>query len=208
MLGTLLHGMKGTPYVYQGEEIGMTNARFDTIDDYIDIETQSAYNARIQAGFSEKDVMQSLYMKSRDNARTPMQWSDAPSAGFTEGRPWMKVNPNYQTINVLNDLKNKNSVFYHYQQLIRLRKDNETIVYGKYNLLNPDNRHVYAYERVSNDERLLIVCNFYKTERKFSYQVPPNCKNVDILLSSYADTGNYLAHIHLRPYEAVIYKIS
>ncbi|RDW18991.1 glucohydrolase [Oceanobacillus chungangensis] len=207
MLATLLHGMKGTPYVYQGEEIGMTNAVFDSIDDYIDIETRNVYKERIKDGFSEEEIMKSLYMKARDNARTPMQWSDEPNAGFSKGKPWMKVNPNYTYINVKNALEDEDSVFYHYQKLIDMRKNNNLIVYGTYNLLEPDNENIYAYERILENEKLLIVCNFYEVEKKFYYPVTEYTK-ARILLSNYNNSGLDISNIRLRPYEAIIYQIS
>lgn len=206
MLATLLHGMKGTPYIYQGEEIGMTNAAFESIDNYIDIETQNAYKTMLYEGFSKTEIMRSLYMKARDNARTPMQWSDEPGAGFTKSIPWMKLNPNYRKINVESTLADKNSVFYHYQNLISLRKNNDTLVYGKYNLLIPKDEHIYAYERISENEKLLILCNFYETVRTFNYHVAKGA-NIEILLSNYNDSDIDLSNIYLRPYEAIIYTI-
>ncbi|GGP09985.1 glycoside hydrolase family 13 protein [Oceanobacillus neutriphilus] len=207
MLATLLHGMKGTPYVYQGEEIGMTNAAFDSIDDYIDIETQNIYQERIKAGYSKEEMMKALYMKARDNARTPMQWSGEPGAGFTQGQPWMKLNPNYTSINVEEALEDKDSVFYHYQKLIDMRKHNKTLVYGTYNLLNPDDESIYAYERILENERLLIVCNFYEDEREFRYSAAEGMQT-KILLSNYEDSSLDLNIVHLRPYEAVMYQLS
>lgn len=207
MLATLLHGMKGTPYIYQGEEIGMTNAAFQSIEDYIDIETQNIYKERISAGFSEEEIMKSLYMKARDNARTPMQWSNAENAGFSIGKPWMKVNPNYNDINVENAISDSNSIYYYYQKLIKMRKFNQTLVYGTYKLLNPVDESVYAYERILEDKKLLIVCNFYEQENEFSYSMESHFK-VDILISNYHDSSLDFTNIKLRPYEAIIYEIS
>lgn len=207
MLATLLHGMKGTPYIYQGEEIGMTNAAFQSIEDYIDIETQNIYKERISAGFSEEEIMKSLYMKARDNARTPMQWSNAENAGFSIGKPWMKVNPNYNDINVENAISDSNSIYYYYQKLIKMRKFNQTLVYGTYKLLNPVDESVYAYERILEDKKLLIVCNFYEQENEFSYSMESHLK-VDILISNYHDSSLDFTNIKLRPYEAIIYEIS
>ncbi|MGM0877491.1 MAG: glycoside hydrolase family 13 protein [Bacillota bacterium] len=207
MLATLLHGMKGTPYIYQGEEIGMTNAAFDSIDDYIDIETQNIYKERIAAGFTEEEIMKSFYMKARDNARTPMQWSNAINAGFSTGKPWMKLNPNYSFINVESAINDPDSIFYHYQKLINLRKNNNTLVYGTYRLLNADDESIYAYERILENEKLLIVCNFYEQETNFSYPITSNSK-AEILISNYSDSSSDLENITLRPYEATIYKIN
>ena len=135
MLAMLLHGMKGTPYIYQGEEIGMTNVQFDSIEEYQDIETRNMYRERIEKGEDKEQIMQSIYAKGRDNARTPMQWDHSPNAGFTTGTPWIKVNPNYQTINVEQALYDPNSIFYCYQKLIQLRHEKETIRYGSFTLL-------------------------------------------------------------------------
>ncbi|SER94163.1 Maltogenic Amylase, C-terminal domain [Gracilibacillus ureilyticus] len=207
MLATLLHGMKGTPYVYQGEEIGMTNAAFNSIDDYIDIETQNVYKERIKAGFSEEEIMESFYMKARDNARTPMQWSDEKNAGFSTGKPWMNLNPNYTFINVESALSDKNSIFYHYQKLINMRKNNTTLIYGTYHLLNPEDESIYAYERILENKKLLIVCNFYEHEKEFSYERSRSSR-AEILISNYNNSSLDLKKITLRPYEAIMYEIN
>ncbi|MEC0182421.1 alpha-glucosidase [Paenibacillus peoriae] len=206
MLATLLHGMKGTPYIYQGEEIGMTNAGFDSIEDYIDIETRNIYKERIAIGVKEKEIMKALYMKARDNARTPMHWSNSQNAGFTTGLPWMKLNPNYHSINVESALINPDSVFYHYQKLVELRKQNDTLVYGSYRLLNSD-PNIYVYERILENKKLLIVCNFYEQEATFSYSVESQA-TVNILISNYNDSGKDLSNITLQPYEAIMYEIT
>ena len=129
MLATILHGMEGTPYIYQGEEIGMTNIRLENIDEYNDIETLNMYKDRISKGYSHEEIMNSIYIKGRDNARTPMQWDDSENAGFTTGKPWLAVNKNYKEINVKKALEDKNSIFYHYKKLIEIRKNNDTIIY-------------------------------------------------------------------------------
>lgn len=206
MLATLLHGMKGTPYVYQGEEIGMTNAAFDSIDDYIDIETQNIYKERLKAGFSQEEIMKSFYLKARDNARTPMQWSDEKNAGFSTGKPWMKLNPNYTFINVKNALNDKDSIFYHYQKLINMRKNNTILIYGTYHLLNPEDDSIYAYERILENKKILIVCNFYEYEKEFSYEMSKNSK-AEILISNYNNSSLDLKKIKLRSYEAIMYEV-
>lgn len=183
MLATLLHGMKGTPFIYQGEEIGMTNAYFDSIHDYPDIETQNMYKERISKGYPEKDIMASVQKKARDNARTPMQWEASKHAGFTQGEPWMKINPNYKEINVEKDLKDTESVFYHYQKLIRLRKENNLFIEGTYQLIDRDHPNVYAYKRVLGRQALLVVCNFYSKPALFEYQQKAPLE-IQILLSN------------------------
>ena len=165
MIATCLHMMKGTPYIYQGEEIGMTNAYFKSIDDYQDIEVLNAYKELVQGGFmEEEDFLDCLKAVSRDNARTPMQWDDSENAGFTTGTPWLKVNENYHMINVKAALADKNSVFYYYQKLIQLRKSYDVIIDGVFVGLLKDNDDIYAYERRLGDQRLLVACNFTGNE--------------------------------------------
>ena len=202
MLATLLHGMKGTPYIYQGEEIGMTNVPFQTIDEFPDIETQNIYKERLKAGFTEEETMHAIRAKARDNARTPMQWNAEKNAGFTEGTPWYRVNPNYKEINVEQALAYPESVFYHYQKLIQLRKEHDIMVYGTYQLLFPEDEDLYIYTRTLEEEKWLIVCNFHEKTRKF------RCKRAgQVMLSNYADTPATEKIAELRPYEAVIYQM-
>ena len=202
MLATLLHGMKGTPYIYQGEEIGMTNVPFQTIDEFPDIETQNIYQERLKAGFTEEETMYAIRAKARDNARTPMQWNAEKNAGFTEGIPWYRVNPNYKEINVEQALADPESVFYHYQKLIQLRKEHEVMVYGTYQLLFPEDEDLYIYTRTLKEEKWLIVCNFHEKTRKLQ------CKRAgQVMLSNYADTPAAEKITELRPYEAVIYQM-
>ena len=202
MLATLLHGMKGTPYIYQGEEIGMTNVPFQTIDEFPDIETQNIYKERLKAGFTEEETMHAIRAKARDNARTPMQWNAEKNAGFTEGTPWYGVNPNYKEINVEQALADPESVFYHYQKLIQLRKEHDIMVYGTYQLLFLEDEDLYIYTRTLEEEKWLIVCNFHEKTRKF------RCKRAgQVMLSNYADTPATEKIAELRPYEAVIYQM-
>ena len=204
MLATLLHGMKGTPYIYQGEEIGMTNVPFDRIEDFSDVETQRLCLELKEAGRSDADILRSFRAKARDNARTPMQWSSAQNAGFTTGTPWYQLNPNYTNINVDQALSNPDSIFYYYQALIRLRKENQTLVYGSYQLLNPEDRNVYAYTRTGSGSKLLIVCNFYGTSAEFIGH-----GRGKVLLSNYPqERVQVLDCVKLRPYEAVIYELN
>ena len=202
MLATLLHGMKGTPYIYQGEEIGMTNVPFQMIDEFPDIETQNIYQERLKAGFTEEETMYAIRAKARDNARTPMQWNAEKNAGFTEGTPWYRVNPNYKEINVEQALADPESVFYHYQKLIQLRKEHEVMVYGTYQLLFPEDEDLYIYTRTLEEEKWLIICNFHENTRKLQ------CKRAgQVMLSNYADTPAAEKITELRPYEAVIYQM-
>lgn len=205
MLATLLHGMKGTPYIYQGEELGMTNIRLENIEDYNDIESINMYKDRISKGYSHEEIMNSIYKKGRDNGRTPMQWDDSENAGFTTGKPWITVNENYKEINAAKALEDKNSVFYHYKKLIEIRKSNETIIYGDYKLLCEDDKNVFAYIRELDGDKILVVCNFYGEETEFKYDGTFN--EAEILLSNYDDSSVLIDKLQLRPYEAIMYRI-
>ena len=205
MLATLLHGMKGTPYIYQGEELGMTNVRFDDINDYNDIESLNMYKDRLSKGYSHNEIMESIYAKGRDNARTPMQWDDSENAGFTTGTPWLAVNKNYDKINAKQCLQDENSIFNHYKKLIDIRKNNDTIIYGDYKLLCEDDENIFAYVRELNGDKILVVCNFYDKEVDFNFEGDFN--HSEILLSNYKDSSTLLENLTLRPYEAIMYRI-
>ena len=205
MLATLLHGMKGTPYIYQGEELGMTNVRFEDINEYNDIETLNMYKDRISKGYSHDEIMASIYAKGRDNARTPMQWDSTENAGFTTGKPWLKVNKNYKFINAEDCLQDKDSIFYHYKKLINIRKHNDTIIYGDYKLLLPEDKNVFAYSRELNGDKIVVVCNFYNKEVNLNFNEDFN--NVEILLSNYKDSSILMKDLKLRPYEAIMYRV-
>ena len=205
MLATLLHGMKGTPYIYQGEEIGMTNVRLENINEYNDIETLNMYKDRISKGYAHDDIMNSIYIKGRDNARTPMQWDDSENSGFTTGKPWLAVNKNYKDINAKKALEDKNSIFHHYKKLIDIRKHNDTIIYGDYKLLCPEDKNIFAYIRELNEDKILVVCNFYCDEVNFKLNHDSNF--AEILLSNYSDSSTLLENLKLRPYEAIMYRL-
>jgi oligo-1,6-glucosidase len=173
-IATALYMMQGTPYLYQGEELGMTNGAFGGIENYNDIESRGAYQTLTAAGLSKEEAMRVIAYKSRDNARTPMQWSDEPNAGFTTGTPWLKVNPNYTTINARAELADDDSVFRYYQKLIALRRESEwkeIVVYGSYELLEPDDEQVFAYVRTYERKSLLIVSNLSAGRADFT--LPP-----------------------------------
>ncbi|API92627.1 oligo-1,6-glucosidase [Virgibacillus pantothenticus] len=207
MLATLLHGMKGTPYIYQGEEIGMTNVRFPSIDDYEDIELINWYNERLAQGHNKEKLMEAIYAIGRDNARTPMQWNGNPHAGFTTGEPWLKVNPNYININVEAALADPESIFYYYQQLIALRKQEPTIVHGKFELLLEDSEEIFAYTRNYQDDTLLVVCNF--TAQNQTCELLNLSAGKEILITNEAtDTMHTLSQFTLNPYEAFVYRLT
>lgn len=206
MLATLLHGMKGTPYIYQGEELGMTNVRFDDINDYNDIESLNMYKDRLSKGYSHNEIMESIYAKGRDNARTPMQWDNSENAGFTTGTPWLAVNKNYDKINTKQCLQDENSIFNHYKKLIDIRKNNDTIIYGDYKLLCEDDENIFAYVRELNGDKILVVCNFYDKDVEFKFDGDFNYSKV--LLSNYNDSSKMIEKLKLRPYEAVMYRFN
>ncbi|HWO78307.1 MAG TPA: alpha-glucosidase [Bacillus sp. (in: firmicutes)] len=208
MLGTLLHMMQGTPYIYQGEELGMTNVRFESLDDYRDIETLNMYKEKIAAGKSHEEIMKSIYVKGRDNARTPMQWNGSEHAGFTTGIPWIKVNPNYVDINAEKAVGDQNSVFHYYKKLIQLRKQHEIIVYGKYELFLKEHPHVYAYTRTLEDQQLFISTNV--SGHTQTLQVPEEIqpKSEPKILISNDEHQPFSREITLNPWEARVYHYS
>ncbi|MCC3358489.1 glycoside hydrolase family 13 protein [Bacillus sp. REN16] len=208
MLATVLHMMQGTPYIYQGEEIGMTNIAFDSIDDYKDIETINLYKERMNAGIPHEKIMKSIYAKGRDNARTPMQWNDSPNGGFTTGDPWISVNPNYSKVNARQALEDENSIFHYYRKLISLRKNNETIVYGNFELLVEEHPEIFAYTRSFDNETLLIVANFYDGKHTFSLPNDIQYNKANVLISNYNTCSSNPTSIELRPYEAIVYSLS
>ncbi|WP_408007630.1 glycoside hydrolase family 13 protein [Pseudalkalibacillus sp. A8] len=205
MLATLLHMMQGTPYIYQGEEIGMTNIRFDDLEDYRDIETLNIYQEKTEQGTPHDEIMESIFTKGRDNARTPIQWDDSKHAGFTTGEPWIKVNPNYRVINVSNALNNKKSIFYHYKKLIQLRKEHEIIVYGNFELIEADHEEIFAYVRRLDGESLLVVANFNEGTPKFTLPAGFSAIDAELVISNYDDSAESPDALKLRPYEAVVY---
>ncbi|MDU5946640.1 MAG: alpha-glucosidase [Paenibacillus macerans] len=209
MLATCLHMLKGTPYIYQGEEIGMTNVAFETVDEYRDIETLNTYRDYIAAGLlTREEMMKAIHERSRDNARTPMQWTDAEHAGFTAGQPWIAVNPNYRQINVAAAMRDQNSIFYYYQKLIRLRKENPVIVDGGYELLLDDHEQIYAYTRTLQEDQLLVICNFSAERPQFTLPEGLNRTRAELLISNYeADGKDDFRSFRLKPYEARVYRL-
>nr|WP_297873369.1 alpha-glucosidase [uncultured Blautia sp.] len=203
MLATCLHMMQGTPYVYQGQELGMTNVPFEGVEDFRDLDSINAYHELVedQKVFSKEEMMRYLRYKSRDNARTPFQWDDSENAGFTTGTPWIMVNPNYKEINAKAELADQNSVFYYYQKLIQLRKEKEIIVYGTYDLLLPESKELYAYTRTLGEEKLLVVCNF--SENEVEMEIPAEFQKGTYLISNY-ETRPVENTMMLRPYESFV----
>ncbi|MEN4098829.1 MAG: alpha-glucosidase, partial [Anaerolineaceae bacterium] len=209
MLGTFLHMLQGTPYIYQGEEIGMTNVAFETIEEYNDVEIHNFYNEHvIEGNLSHEEAMRMIRSRGRDNARTPMQWSSKPEAGFTTGKPWLKINPNYLSINVEQALADPDSIFYYYQKLIRLRKREPAIVYGIYDLILPDHEQIYAFTRTLDGQRLLVVLNFSAGEPIFALPESIKFRQAELLIANYSiDAAADITRFQLRPYEARVYKL-
>ena len=206
MLATMLHMQQGTPYIYQGEEIGMTNVKFPSINDYNDIEGLNMYKERIALGYSEKEVMESLYAKGRDNARTPMQWDDSENAGFTKGKPWLGINENYKYINVEKDKNSENSIFEYYKKLIKLRKEENVIKYGTFELLLKEHKEVFVYTRSYDNENLLVICNFYGNNITIDLGQEFKGRKAEILISNYNNNNILSSKIKLKPYETIVYK--
>ncbi|MCH4889094.1 alpha-glucosidase [Acidaminobacter sp. JC074] len=197
MLATMIHMMKGTPYIYQGEEIGMTNVQYD-FSDYRDIELINAYHDLVPEKLSHDQMMTGIYADGRDNARTPMQWDSSQHGGFTSGQPWLKVNPNYKDINVKECLENKVSIFYYYKKLIDLRKKHDVIVYGDFKRLYSDHPDLFVYERTYMDEKLLVILNH--TDKVISK--PQGLDQGHLIISNYQDSDE-----EIRPYEALVYSL-
>ena len=198
MLAAVLHGMQGTPYIYQGEELGMTNVRFDSIEEYRDIETLNMYYERLDAGYDKKDIMESIYAKSRDNARTPMQWSAQRNAGFTTGTPWLGLNPNYSEINAEKEINDPDSVYQFYRRLIELRKTCPVFTDGKFELLLPEDEQIFAYTRTDQETEMLVCANFKREPS--ACPLLAQWKDAEVLIHNYEEKIGK----DLRPYEAVI----
>ena len=202
MLATCIHMMQGTPYVYQGEELGMTNCPFNTLDNFRDLESINAFHELTEQGkMTEEDMMAAIGYKGRDNARTPMQWDDSAYTGFSTTNPWIMVNPNYTKINAKDQVNREDSVFKYYQKLIKLRHESELIVYGTYDLILDDDKDIYAYIRTLGDEKLIVYCNFSENTREV--ELPEEFVNKKVLISNYSD-AKANPKITLRPYEAIV----
>ncbi|CEG29044.1 alpha,alpha-phosphotrehalase [Bacillus sp. B-jedd] len=209
MLATTVHMMQGTPYIYQGEEIGMTNPGFESIDDYRDVESLNTFAIKKAANVDEEKILEILKSKSRDNSRTPVQWDASPNAGFTAGMPWINVAANYPDINVEQALADRDSVFYHYQKLIALRKEYDIITHGDYKLILADNPSIFAYVRSWNGEMLLAVNNFYGKNAQFELHrdIRVGGGDANVLISNYGDHPDDYRRFTLRPYESVVFHL-
>ncbi|MDW5418998.1 alpha,alpha-phosphotrehalase [Iodobacter sp. CM08] len=208
MLATTLHGLQGTPYIYQGEEIGMANPAFTQISDYRDVETLNAYQSLSAAGVAEADIMAAIKQKSRDNSRTPMQWDDGINAGFSSAEPWIGIASQPEQVNVAAAMADQNSVLYHYRQLIALRKTSAALKYGEYQCLSADDPAIWAYSRSLPDEILLVVSNFTASRAEFSNVAIPEGWSGELLLTNYADIGADFSQFNLRPFESLMVRFS
>lgn len=210
MLATCLHFHQGTPYIYQGEELAMTNAPFETLDDFRDIESINAYHEFVDTGkIAHDDMMRYLRYKGRDNARTPMQWDDSENAGFTTGTPWIMVNPNYKEVNAKEQTSRENSVFHYYQKLIKLRKEEDIITEGSFELYLPEDENLYVYTRTFENQKILVVCNFAKEEMTFKLPIKLEGSK-EILIQNYEarkkeDLDEEV--LALKPFEAFAVKL-
>ncbi|MGL4510624.1 alpha-amylase family glycosyl hydrolase, partial [Cetobacterium sp.] len=202
MLGTAIHMLRGTPYIYQGEEIAMTNPHFENINEYRDVEALNNYKLLLEKGKTIDEAIEILGQKSRDNSRTPVQWDDNENAGFTKGTPWIGVSKNYSSINVKNNLKDKDSVFYHYKKLIELRKEYKVISHGDFIPMYEESPQVFGYMRKFEDEKLLVINNFYENE--IEIEIPEIFVGKNILIKNYNDILLNGKKIKLRAYESVV----
>ncbi|MGG3443950.1 alpha,alpha-phosphotrehalase [Bacillus nitratireducens] len=208
MLATAMHMLQGTPYIYQGEEIGMMNPKFESIEQYRDVESLNIYDIKLEEGLSKEEIIGILKQKSRDNSRTPMQWNEEVNSGFTTSTPWISVADSYTEINVEKALEEKESVFYHYKKLIELRKTYDVITEGEYAILDANHPKIWAYTRTVNDEVLLVINNFYGEE--ITYSVPVHVQldgmKQEVVVSNYKDSSTDIKKLNLRPYESIVYR--
>ena len=206
MLGTMLHTLRGTPFIYQGEEIGMTNISFDSLTAFDDIETRGYIKAVQEKGeMSEEEILEIANYRTRDNARTPMHWNDSKYAGFSEVEPWLRMNKNYPEINVEKDLAADDSVFKYYQKLISLRKKYPVFAYGKYNILMEADKNIYAYQRLGKENNLLVLLNFSQDEVDYDLSSKLDIAEAKLILNNYQKEANFKLEDSLRPYEARVY---
>ncbi len=203
MLATAVHCLRGTPYIYQGEEIGMTNAYFNDINKYRDVESLNYYNILKEQGHTEEETYDIIMARSRDNSRTPMQWNDKVNAGFSETTPWLSVINNYETINVEKNLADENSIYYHYKKLIQLRKQYDVIANGAYEAMLAEHENVYAYRRTLDNEELIVLNNFYGNETEVTLDIK-DVNGYNCLLSNYEEQ-ELTNQLTLRPYESIVF---
>ncbi|CAG9338087.1 TPA: alpha-glucosidase [Clostridium perfringens] len=206
--GAIYFLQKGTPFIYQGQELGMTNVKYHSICEYDDVKTINTYNERIESGVSEEIALKEAWVTSRDNSRTPMQWNSSKNAGFTCGKPWIGVNENYKTINVEVEERDENSVLNFYKKLIKLKKSNEALIYGVYDLILEEDENIFAYTRTLNNDKFLIMANLTGENAKYVYE-KEKLNSKDLILNNYEVCEHKnLTEFILKPYECRVYKLS
>ena len=204
--GIMYFMQQGTPFIYQGQEIGMTNVKFDSIYDYNDVKGINIYKEKLSEGLTKEEALKYVWAVSRDNSRTPMQWDDSINSGFTEGKPWINVNENYKNINVQAQLKDEKSILNFYKKMITIRKEYKTLIYGSYDLILDEDEKIYAYTRTMGNEKFIVIVNLSHDEAKYNYEEELNYEG--LLLSNYnVDKHNTIKEFILRPYEARLYKL-
>jgi alpha-glucosidase len=204
--GAMYFLMQGTPFIYQGQEIGMTNVQFDSIDDYDDVSAKNMYRLKRADGVPHQEIMEFIWASGRDNSRTPMQWSEEKNAGFTTGNPWLKVNPNYEKINVAHQLQDPHSILNFYKKLVQLKKSNEVFTYGTYELLLADDPQVYVYTRTLGKEKVLVIANL--SVKPAEIELDEACNYDNLLLNNYHVESHPSSNtVSLKPYEARVYSL-
>ncbi|MBP1969351.1 glycosidase [Virgibacillus natechei] len=208
-LATMYFLMQGTPFIYQGQEIGMTNVQFDSIDDYNDVSIKNLYNNEREEGKPHQEIMEVIWKNGRDNSRTPMQWNHDENAGFTTSdTPWLKVNPNFKEINVEQSLNDPDSIYNYYKRMIKLRKENAVLVYGDYELILEDHDKIFAYTRTLDNEKVIVIANLFAEETSFIFPDISQSKSSEVILSNYeVDSERASNEILLKPYEARVYTV-
>jgi alpha-glucosidase len=204
--GAMYFLMQGTPFIYQGQEIGMTNVQFDSIEDYDDVADKNRYRIKREEGVSHEDIMSVIWASSRDNSRTPMQWNSDENAGFTTGTPWMKVNPNFTEINVEKQEQDEHSILSFYKKMIALKKNNEVFTYGVYDLILEEDEQIYAYTRTLGEEMIVVITNLSKTEAKFETELKLNANDL-LLANKEVAPHEDVTSVTLQPYEARVYRV-
>lgn len=204
--GAMYFLMQGTPFIYQGQEIGMTNVQFDSIEDYDDVADKNRYRIKREEGVAHEDIMSVIWSSSRDNSRTPMQWNSDENAGFTTGTPWMKVNPNFTEINVEKQEQDEHSILSFYKKMIALKKNNEVFTYGVYDLILEEDEQIYAYTRTLGEEKIVVITNLSKTEAKFETELKLNADEL-LLANKEVAPHDDVTSLSLQPYEARVYRV-
>jgi alpha-glucosidase len=207
-LATMYFLMQGTPFIYQGQEIGMTNVQFQSIEDYNDVAIKNLYRIEKENGKTHDEIMEIIWKRGRDNSRTPMQWNEELNAGFTTGTPWLKVNPNYSDINVQAELDDPDSVYHYYKKLIQLRKENETLIYGAYDIMLEAHKQIYAYTRTWENDMILVLTNLSGKEADFSLPKYVRYSSAELLFGNYESNDEDIQRVQLKPYEARVYRLN